>query len=155
MNSDLRISRSPRDLWNVQMLIFPSAIRSWNYLHPSIKNANSTDEFKRKLSKPRKINAYYSMGSICIEWCPFVFDSGNIVNISGNTFLYPPQGHPLLILYKCCSLQNTIFDIHGHIIYRQVQITRSRMMNQRGISWEPNFDVVFVYCQIIAYAMVT
>ena len=28
-----------------------------------------------------------------------VFDSGNIVNISGNIFLYPPQGHP--ILYKC------------------------------------------------------
>ena len=27
-----------------------------------------------------------------------VFDSGNIVNISGNIFLYPPQGHP--ILYK-------------------------------------------------------
>ena len=28
-----------------------------------------------------------------------VFDSGNIVNISGNIFLYPLQGHP--ILYKC------------------------------------------------------
>ena len=28
-----------------------------------------------------------------------VFDSGNIVSISGNIFLYPPQGHP--ILYKC------------------------------------------------------
>ena len=27
-----------------------------------------------------------------------VFDSGNIVNISGNIFLYPPQSHP--ILYK-------------------------------------------------------
>ena len=27
-----------------------------------------------------------------------VFDLGNIVNISGNIFLYPPQGHP--ILYK-------------------------------------------------------
>ena len=30
-----------------------------------------------------------------------VFDSGNIVNISGNIFLYPPQGHP--ILYKYCE----------------------------------------------------
>ena len=29
-----------------------------------------------------------------------VFDSGNIVNISGNIFLYPPQGHP--ILYEYC-----------------------------------------------------
>ena len=27
-----------------------------------------------------------------------VFDSGNIVSISGNIFLHPPQGHP--ILYK-------------------------------------------------------
>ena len=28
-----------------------------------------------------------------------VFDSGNIVNISGNIFLYPPQGHPILYNY--------------------------------------------------------
>ena len=35
-----------------------------------------------------------------------VFDSGNIVNISGNIFLYPPQGHP--ILYNC--LQATTKD---------------------------------------------
>ena len=30
-----------------------------------------------------------------------VFDSGNIVNISGNIFLYPPQaqGHPILYYY--------------------------------------------------------
>ena len=28
-----------------------------------------------------------------------VFDSGNIVNISGNIFLYPPQGHPILYKY--------------------------------------------------------
>ena len=30
-----------------------------------------------------------------------VFDSGNIVNISGNIFLYPPQGHPILYNYLC------------------------------------------------------
>ena len=29
-----------------------------------------------------------------------VFDSGNIVNISGNIFLYPPQGHPILNKYS-------------------------------------------------------
>ena len=29
-----------------------------------------------------------------------VFDSGNIVNISGNIFLYPPQGHPILYKYQ-------------------------------------------------------
>ena len=28
-----------------------------------------------------------------------IFDSGNIVNISGNIFLYPPQGHPILYNY--------------------------------------------------------
>ena len=27
------------------------------------------------------------------------FDSGNIVNISGNIFLYTPQGHPILYKY--------------------------------------------------------
>ena len=32
-----------------------------------------------------------------------VFDSGNIVNISGNIFLYPPQGHPILYNYSACS----------------------------------------------------
>ena len=38
-----------------------------------------------------------------------VFDSGNIVNISGNIFLYPPQGHP--ILYKYPKQQNEICSI--------------------------------------------
>ena len=28
-----------------------------------------------------------------------VFDSGNIVNISGNIFLYPPKDHPILYNY--------------------------------------------------------
>ena len=36
-----------------------------------------------------------------------VFDSGNIVNISGNIFLYPPQGHP--ILYK--HLNGTLINL--------------------------------------------
>ena len=39
-----------------------------------------------------------------------VFDSGNIVNISGNIFLYPPQGHPILYNYydmsTYCILMN-------------------------------------------------
>ena len=34
------------------------------------------------------------------------FDSGNIVSISGNIFLYPPQGHPML--YKYQSLVNSL-----------------------------------------------
>ena len=39
-----------------------------------------------------------------------VFDAGNIVNISGNIFLYPPQGHP--ILYKYLRLVNTKLQTH-------------------------------------------
>ena len=34
----------------------------------------------------------------------FVFDSGNIVNISGNIFLYPPQGHPISYNYSYRAL---------------------------------------------------
>ena len=32
-----------------------------------------------------------------------VFDSGNIINISGNIFLYSPQGHPILYNYSLRS----------------------------------------------------
>ena len=42
-----------------------------------------------------------------------VFDSGNIVNISGNIFLYPPQGRP--ILYNCAFVDFTqAFDRIEH-----------------------------------------
>ena len=37
-----------------------------------------------------------------------VFDSGNIVNISGNIFLYPPQGHPILYNYPKRQKGNTL-----------------------------------------------
>ena len=37
-----------------------------------------------------------------------VVDSGNIVNISGNIFLYPPQGHP--ILYDYCIIEFSLLD---------------------------------------------
>ena len=34
-----------------------------------------------------------------IGW-PLVFDSGNIVSIEGNIFLYPPKkSHPILLLF--------------------------------------------------------
>ena len=33
------------------------------------------------------------------SFCPTFFDSGNIVSILGNIFLYPPQGHPILYKY--------------------------------------------------------
>ena len=51
----------------------------------------------------RGIQEYIALDAINIT---LVFDSGNIVNISGNIFLYPPQGHP--ILYN--SSKN--FNIH-------------------------------------------
>ena len=37
-----------------------------------------------------------------------VFDSGNIVNISGNIFLYPPQGPPILYNYFTIYLEYAI-----------------------------------------------
>ena len=37
-----------------------------------------------------------------------VFDSGNIVSISGNIFLYPPQGHPILYNYLPESITNLV-----------------------------------------------
>ena len=39
-----------------------------------------------------------------------VFDSGNIVSISGNIFLYPPQGHPILYKYAIHSLDHSFRD---------------------------------------------
>ena len=49
-----------------------------------------------------------------------VFDSGNIVNISGNIFLYPPQGHPILYnyfieVYMCYILKLDYRNIEIHI----------------------------------------
>ena len=46
-----------------------------------------------------------------------VFDSGNIVNISGNIFLYPPQGHPILYKYheSCESCDQN--SIQSHTVY--------------------------------------
>ena len=46
-----------------------------------------------------------------------VFDSGNIVNISGNIFLYPPQlqGHPILYnyLHKPSNRSKLVFVCMG------------------------------------------
>ena len=44
----------------------------------------------------RGIQEYIALGANNIT---LVFDSGNIVNISGNIFLYPSQGHPILYKY--------------------------------------------------------
>ena len=47
-----------------------------------------------------------------------VFDSGNIVNISGNIFLYPPQGHP--ILYKYLTLLRVILESVFVVIFEKL-----------------------------------
>ena len=47
-----------------------------------------------------------------------VFDSGNIVNISGNIFLYPTQGHPILYNYLCSE--------HGEVINYVAILTSCR-----------------------------
>ena len=53
-----------------------------------------------------------------------VFDSGNIVNISGNIFLYPPQGHPISYNYNAmhtmtCRIMNSMqwFLININLYY--------------------------------------
>ena len=45
----------------------------------------------------REIQEYIALDTNNIA---LVFDSGNIVSISGNIFLYPPQGHPILYKYN-------------------------------------------------------
>ena len=57
------------------------------------------------------------------EYRACIFDSGNIVNISGNIFLYPPQGHPILYKYlffmawarvgPLPTKNNTIYSANG------------------------------------------
>ena len=49
----------------------------------------------------RVIKEYFALNANNIT---LVFDSGNIVSISGNIFLYPPQGNP--ILYNYCPGNN-------------------------------------------------
>ena len=52
-----------------------------------------------------------------------VFDSGNIVNISGNIFLYPPQGHP--ISYNCSCERNNgcnVTSLTHCVIYRNGRV---------------------------------
>ena len=53
-----------------------------------------------------------------------VFDSGNIVNISGNIFLYPPQGHPILYKYSTLLYTSSTLDpklnINLFIVYESM-----------------------------------
>ena len=57
-----------------------------------------------------------------------VFDSGNIVNISGNIFLYPLQGHP--ILYNSRWVFMLPFPAHTSHIGRQPGYKSHTTQNQ-------------------------
>ena len=45
----------------------------------------------------RGIQEYVALDAYTIT---LTFDSDNILSISGNIFLYPPQGHPILYKYR-------------------------------------------------------
>ena len=62
-----------------------------------------------------------------------VFDSGNIVDISGNIFLYPPQGHP--ILYK--------YDIHIKI-YQYILVLDTNNKNIQNLLLYITYVVAFI-----------
>ena len=60
------------------------------------------------------------------EYIALVFDSGNIVNISGYIFLYPPQlqGHP--ILYKYIQGRRPQFRLLAKYIHKTVRTDTDR-----------------------------
>ena len=49
-----------------------------------------------------------------------VFDSGNIVNISGNIFLYPPLGHPILYNYLALHLARVSTELQFSIYCKSI-----------------------------------
>ena len=67
----------------------------------------------------RGIQEYIALDSNNIT---LVFDSGNIVNISGNIFLYPPQGHPILYKYLGLLLEYLNFDITTEVLAITLQV---------------------------------
>ena len=67
-----------------------------------------------------------------------ICDSGNIVSISGNIFLYPPQGHPILYNYfDCPSLQ-----------YPHVSVNDYRKFKYKTISYKGRHS--YMLCEITA-----
>ena len=59
-----------------------------------------------------------------------VFDSSNIVSISGNILLYPPQGHPILYKYSkpfCNNIHQIILMIHRNCIGQAFAMTEIKV----------------------------
>ena len=50
-----------------------------------------------------------------------VFDSGNIVNISGNILLYPPQGHPILYNSSFFFIKGIILTWHYRSVPKELR----------------------------------
>ena len=50
-----------------------------------------------------------------------VFDSGNIVNISGNILLYPPQGHPILYNSQLLPMRLLPYYLEAQLIQNIVE----------------------------------
>ena len=65
----------------------------------------------------RRIQEYIALDANNIT---LVFDSGNIVNISANIFLYPPLGHP--ILYNYFYLHFYLLKLHVLLLKIKVSI---------------------------------
>ena len=53
-----------------------------------------------------------------------VFDSDNIVSISGNIYLYPSQGHPILYNYY----PYRVFGGHNKIVFSTRFVTRREII---------------------------
>ena len=86
----------------------------------------------------REIQEYIALDANNIT---LVFDSGNIVNISGNIFLYPPQGHPKL--YKYCpgniflNIVRTLCDQSFNIDLRLRYVIRIHSSENRAMPRPP------------------
>ena len=52
-----------------------------------------------------------------------IFDSGNVVNISGNKYLYPPQGHPIYINIPLILIFHTSAPVLSLILTNFYKIT--------------------------------
>ena len=79
-----------------------------------------------------------------------VFDSGNIVNISGNIFLYPPQCHPILYKY----LHST--SIRPLLIYKEHNIGESASPCTRHCTLDSKpftatYDPTFGYIELVTH----
>ena len=68
-------------------------------------------------------------------------DANNIVSISGNIFLYPPQGH--LILYNYYPYK--AFGGQNKIVYSTRLVTRRAIILLPGVHVTNHLTLIYVY----------